>query len=59
MAINDAKNIVISNNSCTVGHGISIGSIKTGAVVDTVLIEGNTVVNNGNGPFYYPLFYYY
>lgn len=49
IAINDAKNLVFSNNSCTGGHGISIGSIKTGNVVDGVLISNNKVISNQQG----------
>jgi polygalacturonase len=49
VAIGDAKNVVISNNLCISGHGISIGAIRTGHVVDTVLIEGNTIVSSYNG----------
>lgn len=49
LAINDAKNVVFTNNSCTGGHGISIGSIKTGKHVDGVTISNNKVINNSNG----------
>lgn len=49
IAINDATNIVFTNNSCTDGHGISIGSIKTGDIVNGVTISNNLVVNNKQG----------
>ncbi|EJD54411.1 hypothetical protein AURDEDRAFT_132904 [Auricularia subglabra TFB-10046 SS5] len=49
IAINKGSNIVFSNNSCTGGHGISIGSIKTGGVVSNVQILNNQVISNQNG----------
>ncbi|CAG7846073.1 Endo-polygalacturonase Short=PG; AltName: Full=Pectinase; Flags: Precursor [Serendipita indica DSM 11827] len=49
IAINSGTNVVFSNNSCTGGHGISIGSIKTGNVVNGVTISNNKVINNQNG----------
>jgi len=49
IAINDATNIVFTNNSCTDGHGISIGSIKTGDVVNGVTISNNLVINSTPG----------
>lgn len=38
LAINKGSNIVFTGNSCTGGHGVSIGSIKTGANVENVTI---------------------
>ena len=38
IAINKGSNIIFENNSCTGGHGVSIGSIKTGGVVSNVQI---------------------
>ena len=49
VAINNGTNIVISNNSCIDGHGISIGSIRTGDRVNTVLIEGNKILSSQIG----------
>ncbi|KAI0089452.1 endo-polygalacturonase PG1 [Irpex rosettiformis] len=46
IAINKGKNIVFQRNTCTGGHGISIGSISTGATVSGVTISGNTITNN-------------
>ncbi|KAI0791467.1 endo-polygalacturonase PG1 [Irpex lacteus] len=46
IAINKGKNIVFQRNTCSGGHGISIGSISTGATVSGVTITGNTIVNN-------------
>ncbi|KAF9159946.1 hypothetical protein BGX20_002738 [Mortierella sp. AD010] len=48
LAVNSGSNIVFTNNYCSGGHGISIGSIKAGAIVDGVSISGNTVVNSAN-----------
>ncbi|KAH8834080.1 polygalacturonase [Flagelloscypha sp. PMI_526] len=45
-AVGKGSNIVISNNYCSGGHGISIGSISTNAYAENVTISGNTVVNN-------------
>ncbi|KAJ7047728.1 glycoside hydrolase [Mycena alexandri] len=49
LAINRGTNIKFTGNSCTGGHGISIGSIASGAVVSGVTISNNVVTNNGNG----------
>ncbi|KAL8277851.1 hypothetical protein RQP46_009670 [Phenoliferia psychrophenolica] len=49
IAINDATNLVFENSKCNGGHGISIGSIKTGKNVDGVKITGNTVTASANG----------
>lgn len=49
IAINKGSNIVFQRNTCVGGHGISIGSISTGATVSGVIISGNTITNNDNG----------
>jgi len=49
IAMNAGSNIVFSNNVCSGGHGISIGSIATGKVVSGVTISGNTVTNSMYG----------
>jgi len=46
LAINTGTNIVFKNNSCTNGHGISIGSISSDVTVSNVLISGNTIIQN-------------
>ncbi|KAJ7157375.1 polygalacturonase [Mycena filopes] len=42
-AINSGSTLVIEDNTCTGGHGISIGSIATGKTVSGVTIARNTV----------------
>jgi len=49
LAINRGTNIVFTGNSCTGGHGISVGSISSNTVVSTVTISNNVVTNNVNG----------
>ncbi|KAG8736558.1 hypothetical protein FRC10_009199 [Ceratobasidium sp. 414] len=46
LAINEGSNIVFQRNSCTGGHGISIGSIDTNVTVSNVQILNNVVTNN-------------
>ncbi|GJE86370.1 glycoside hydrolase family 28 protein [Phanerochaete sordida] len=46
LAINKGSNIVFQRNTCSGGHGISIGSIASGATVNGVVISGNTVTNS-------------
>ncbi|KAF8198129.1 endo-polygalacturonase PG1 [Pholiota molesta] len=46
LAINKGTNIVFSGNSCTGGHGISVGSISSDVTVSGVVITGNTITNN-------------
>ncbi|KAJ6542840.1 pectin lyase fold/virulence factor [Mycena capillaripes] len=48
LAINRGSNITFTGNSCTGGHGISIGSINSNTVVSGVTISNNVVTNNGN-----------
>ncbi|EGN97543.1 glycoside hydrolase family 28 protein [Serpula lacrymans var. lacrymans S7.3] len=46
LAINKGTNLVFSDNYCSGGHGISIGSITSDVTVSGVVISGNTVVNS-------------
>ncbi|KAF8893419.1 polygalacturonase [Infundibulicybe gibba] len=46
LAINRGTNIVFKGNTCSGGHGISIGSISSGVTVSGVVISGNTITNN-------------
>ncbi|KAG6808128.1 hypothetical protein H0H92_005303 [Tricholoma furcatifolium] len=46
LAINKGSNIVFKDNTCTGGHGISIGSISSDVTVSGIVISGNTIVNN-------------
>ncbi|KAF8149562.1 endo-polygalacturonase PG1 [Crassisporium funariophilum] len=46
LAINKGSNIVFKGNSCTGGHGISVGSIDSDVTVSGVVISGNTIINN-------------
>jgi len=49
LAINRGTNITFTGNTCTGGHGISVGSISSGVVVSGVTISNNVVTNNVNG----------
>ncbi|KAH7910086.1 glycoside hydrolase family 28 protein [Hygrophoropsis aurantiaca] len=49
LAINKGTNIVFSDNYCSGGHGISIGSITSNVVVSGITISGNTVINSQQG----------
>ncbi|KAG2366110.1 glycoside hydrolase family 28 protein [Suillus spraguei] len=46
LAVGRGTNITFADNYCEGGHGISIGSISSNAVVSDVEISGNTVVNS-------------
>jgi len=46
LAINKGSNIVFKGNTCSGGHGISVGSIDSGVTVSGVVISGNTIINN-------------
>jgi galacturan 1,4-alpha-galacturonidase len=46
LAINKGSNIVFKGNTCSGGHGISIGSITSGVTVSGIVISGNTIINN-------------
>lgn len=49
LAINEGSNIIFQGNSCTGGHGISVGSIDSGVTVSNVKILNNVVKNNDQG----------
>ncbi|KAJ7144773.1 polygalacturonase [Mycena crocata] len=50
VAINSGNTIIIEDNTCSNGHGISIGSIATGKTVSGVTIARNTITaTNSNG----------
>ncbi|KAF8149561.1 endo-polygalacturonase PG1 [Crassisporium funariophilum] len=46
LAINKGSNIVFTGNSCTNGHGISIGSIDSDVIVSGIIISNNLIINN-------------
>ncbi|KAF8596697.1 endo-polygalacturonase PG2 [Ceratobasidium sp. AG-I] len=46
LALNKGSNIIFQRNTCTGGHGISIGSVSTGATVKNVQILNNKIINN-------------
>ncbi|KIJ46056.1 glycoside hydrolase family 28 protein [Sphaerobolus stellatus SS14] len=46
LAINKGSNITFKGNTCSGGHGISIGSISGGVTVSNIMITGNTITNN-------------
>ncbi|KAH7333872.1 endo-polygalacturonase PG2 [Rhizoctonia solani] len=46
IAINKGSNIIFQRNTCTGGHGISIGSVSAGATVKNVQVLNNKIVNN-------------
>jgi polygalacturonase len=45
LAINKGTNITFQRNSCTGGHGISIGSISSDATVNGIVIKDNVIIN--------------
>jgi polygalacturonase len=45
LAINKGTNITFQRNSCTGGHGISIGSISSDATVNGIVIKDNVITN--------------
>jgi len=49
LAVNSGTNIYFSNNYCWGGHGVSIGSVKTGDSVDGVFVSNTQIVNSDNG----------
>ncbi|CUA74723.1 polygalacturonase [Rhizoctonia solani] len=49
IAINKGSSIVFQRNYCSGGHGISIGSIATGATVSGIQILNNQVVESDQG----------
>ncbi|KAH9903347.1 endo-polygalacturonase PG1 [Cubamyces lactineus] len=46
LAINKGSNIVFQRNTCTGGHGISVGSISSDVTVSGIVIQDNTITNN-------------
>uniref|UniRef100_A0A0W0GC44 endo-polygalacturonase n=1 Tax=Moniliophthora roreri TaxID=221103 RepID=A0A0W0GC44_MONRR len=46
LAINKGSNITFTGNTCTGGHGISVGSISSDAVVTDIHITNNMVIDN-------------
>ncbi|CAE7230868.1 unnamed protein product [Rhizoctonia solani] len=46
IAINKGSNIIFQRNTCSGGHGISIGSVSADATVNNIQILNNKVVNN-------------
>ncbi|KAF8599649.1 glycoside hydrolase family 28 protein [Ceratobasidium sp. AG-I] len=46
LAINKGSNIIFQRNSCTGGHGISIGSITSSVTVSNVQVLNNVITNN-------------
>jgi galacturan 1,4-alpha-galacturonidase len=49
LAVNSGTDIYFSNNYCWGGHGVSIGSVKTGNAVDGVFVSSTQIVNSQNG----------
>ncbi|KAF8705181.1 Glycosyl hydrolases family 28, partial [Rhizoctonia solani] len=49
LAINKGSKIIFQRNTCTGGHGISVGSIDSDVTVSGVQILNNVVTNNDNG----------
>ncbi|KEP50280.1 endo-polygalacturonase PG1 [Rhizoctonia solani 123E] len=46
IAINKGSNIIFQRNTCSGGHGISIGSVSTGATVTGIQVLNNKIINN-------------
>lgn len=46
LAINKGSNIVFKGNTCSGGHGISVGSVDSDVTVTGIVISGNTIINN-------------
>jgi galacturan 1,4-alpha-galacturonidase len=49
LAVNSGSDITFKNNYCWGGHGVSIGSVKTGDAVDGVYVSNTQIVNSDNG----------
>jgi len=49
LAVNSGSDIYFSNNYCNGGHGVSIGSVKTGDAVDGVYVSNTQIVDSDNG----------
>ncbi|THH01440.1 hypothetical protein EW145_g6915 [Phellinidium pouzarii] len=46
LAINKGSNIVFTGNTCSGGHGISIGSVSSDVTVSGIVFTDNTVIDN-------------
>ncbi|KAF8608335.1 endo-polygalacturonase PG2 [Ceratobasidium sp. AG-I] len=46
LALNEGTNIIFQRNTCTGGHGISIGSVDSNSIVKNIQILNNKIVNN-------------
>ncbi|THH28858.1 hypothetical protein EUX98_g5324 [Antrodiella citrinella] len=46
LAINKGSNITFQRNTCSGGHGISVGSISSDVTVSDITITDNTIINN-------------
>ncbi|CAE6353070.1 unnamed protein product [Rhizoctonia solani] len=46
IAINKGSNIIFQRNTCSGGHGISIGSVSTGAAVTGIQVLNNKVLDS-------------
>jgi galacturan 1,4-alpha-galacturonidase len=49
LAVNSGTDINFKNNYCSGGHGVSIGSVKSGDVVDGVTVTNTQIVDSDNG----------
>lgn len=49
VAVNSGSNMVFENMYCSGGHGLSIGSIKSGVTVNNVTFKDSSVLNSANG----------
>ncbi|KAF2435710.1 glycoside hydrolase [Tothia fuscella] len=49
LALNSGTNITFTGGTCIGGHGISIGSIKTGNTVNGALISDSKIIDSANG----------
>ncbi|KAJ3110491.1 hypothetical protein HK100_003018 [Physocladia obscura] len=49
LAINKGSGINFLNNVCIGGHGVSIGSVQSGAVVENIYINNVTISDSANG----------
>jgi polygalacturonase len=46
LALNKGTNIIFQRNTCTGGHGISIGSVDPNATVKNIQILNNKIIDN-------------
>jgi len=49
LALNSGSDIHFTNNYCWGGHGVSVGSIKTGNSVDGLYVSNTQIVDSDNG----------